>query len=111
MAALNWLVKGIGKHHYIDIACDVEGIRRDFFPDESELLLFRIFQEALTNIAKHARARQVSITAKRENGGIAITIVDSGVGFDVQAVTAPRAPSAAWGWRRWMSGCGCWGAN
>jgi signal transduction histidine kinase len=86
VAALNWLVKRVGKHHCIDIDCDAEAID-GIFGAEAELLLFRIFQEALTNIAKHARARQAAITAKRSNGGIIITIEDTGIGFDVESKT------------------------
>jgi len=50
--------------------------------------LFRIVQEALTNCAKHAGARNVTIGLRREGTSLALTIEDDGVGFDA---TTPEA--------------------
>ena len=43
--------------------------------------IFRIVQEALNNISKHARAKQVSIKATQAAGGLSLTIEDNGIGF------------------------------
>lgn len=43
--------------------------------------LYRAVQEALTNILKHARARRVRVRVRREQSGIALSVVDDGVGF------------------------------
>ena len=48
---------------------------------ETESLLFRIAQEALTNCAKHARADKIAITLASDGRRIALTIADDGVGF------------------------------
>lgn len=85
-AALNWLVKEIGKHYYIDITCDIE-VLQGLFDSEKELILFRIFQEALTNVAKHARTRFACITAERSGEQLRIVIADKGRGFDVGQAT------------------------
>jgi signal transduction histidine kinase len=45
-------------------------------------------QEALTNVTKHSRARNVTIELKRKRGGIVCTVEDDGVGFDSQAALA-----------------------
>lgn len=89
VAALNWLVGEIGKHHYIDITCDIE-LMQGLFDKEKELLLFRIFQEALTNVAKHARTRFASITAEPNTNEdwLTIIIADKGNGFDVNKAMA-----------------------
>ena len=50
-----------------------------------EITLFRIFQEALTNVIRHSGASQVSVTLTRGHGRIGLHIVDDGVGFDVAA--------------------------
>jgi PAS domain S-box-containing protein len=49
-----------------------------------QVCLFRIFQEALTNIHKHARATWALITASREGNIMRIIIKDNGIGFDTQ---------------------------
>ncbi len=90
VAALRWLVKSTGKYYYIDIACDVDAIDQTF-SGNAELLLFRIFQEALTNIAKHSRARSASISARKGNGAVAIAISDTGRGFDLKSVAAHKS--------------------
>jgi signal transduction histidine kinase len=50
-------------------------------PGEVETALYRIVQEALTNIVKHARARQVSILLTRKDSAVAVVIEDDGRGF------------------------------
>ena len=55
-------------------------------PSDLTLCLFRIAQEALQNACKYSRARNVSVDLRVLPEGIALTIVDDGVGFDVEAV-------------------------
>jgi signal transduction histidine kinase len=54
-------------------------------PGELETALYRIVQEALTNVVKHAGARRVSILLTRKDGSVAAVIEDDGVGFDPEA--------------------------
>jgi two-component system, NarL family, sensor histidine kinase DevS len=51
-------------------------------PTEVETTLYRIVQEALTNIVKHARAQRVSVLLTRKDGSVSAVIEDDGVGFD-----------------------------
>jgi signal transduction histidine kinase len=53
---------------------------------ELNLCLFRIVQEALQNALKYSKARNMSVDLRGVTDGIALTIVDDGVGFDVDAV-------------------------
>ena len=50
-------------------------------PPDIETVLYRVVQEALTNIAKHAEAEHVSIVLRRREGSVAVTIDDDGRGF------------------------------
>jgi PAS domain S-box-containing protein len=50
--------------------------------DSVETVFYRIAQEALTNIMKHAQAQQVTIRLAEQNGTVRMTIDDDGVGFD-----------------------------
>jgi len=49
--------------------------------------LFHIAQEALANVAKHARARQVTVILARDQGRVTLTVQDDGRGFDMSHVT------------------------
>jgi signal transduction histidine kinase len=55
-------------------------------PVEIETACFRIVQEALSNVARHARARHVDVTLTAQHSTLDVTVRDDGVGFDVAAV-------------------------
>jgi signal transduction histidine kinase len=57
-------------------------------PEALETAAFRIAQQALTNIARHAQAKTVHIEMSRDSQAIEMVIRDDGVGFDVAAATA-----------------------
>ena len=63
-------------------------------PSEIEIALFRIAQEALNNVVKHAKASQVDIELFEDNGGIMMAITDNGIGFDKKS-NLPNMPH--WG--------------
>lgn len=67
--------------------CD-EGIELDA---DTSLALFRIVQEALTNIAKHARATLAVVRMKRENGNIVLEIRDNGRGIAERDMEKPKS--------------------
>lgn len=70
------------------------GIRVDFhsalgtarLPSDVETALYRVVQEALTNIAKHANAGSVSVSVARRETTVAATIEDDGEGFDLRSI-------------------------
>ena len=57
-------------------------------PHELEMALFRVAQEAMSNIARHAEAENVSLTLEFQHEVVAIDIEDDGQGFDVEATLA-----------------------
>jgi two-component system, NarL family, sensor histidine kinase DevS len=57
-------------------------------PAEAETALYRIVQEALTNVVKHASARRVSITLVRKEGFAVVVVEDDGQGFEREATRA-----------------------
>jgi len=57
----------------------------DWLDQRNSLHILRILQEAFTNIIKHARASTIVMTTRGEGDRVSITIVDNGVGFDVEA--------------------------
>jgi signal transduction histidine kinase len=58
-------------------------------PAETQVVLYRICQEALNNIAKHAKATHVEIDLRHEPGTLDLHIHDNGRGFDSTQQTAP----------------------
>jgi PAS domain S-box-containing protein len=61
----------------------VEAIN-DLFPPLSQTNIYRIFQEALTNIGRHAQATEISIGIEKHDGYVTFTLEDNGRGFDPQ---------------------------
>jgi PAS domain S-box-containing protein len=94
-AALRSLATGFSRRTGIQVAFEKEGRGADL-PKPVDLAMFRIAQEALNNVAKHANAQHVEIAIKRANGSAVLSVRDDGVGFDPQRVDGPRA-EAGWG--------------
>ncbi len=57
-------------------------------PAPIEAACFRLVQEALTNVVRHARATEVTVTVVERRGGVEVTVCDNGVGFDPRALEA-----------------------
>jgi len=66
-------------------------------PPEIETTLFRLFQEALTNVLRHSKAKNVSLTITIENGNVCGEVVDDGVGFDMEKLTRTRLGERGFG--------------
>jgi two-component system sensor histidine kinase DegS len=58
--------------------------RESRYPSGLEIAIFRLVQEALSNVAKHAKASFVSVELALEKEQVKINIVDNGIGFDVE---------------------------
>lgn len=59
-------------------------------PEKTEIFIFRIAQELLNNVAKHAQASHVLVQLARNNDEVSITIEDNGIGFDAPAATSTK---------------------
>jgi PAS domain S-box-containing protein len=79
-SALDWYVQGVAERSGIAIDLDIS---RDFgrLPGEMELAIFRIVQECLTNIHRHADSETASIRVAREGASICIEVRDKGKGI------------------------------
>ncbi len=86
--ALDALGQGVATRTGIHIA--VEGSLGQRLSREIETVIYRSVQEALTNVAKHARATRVWIDLERHPQQIRCTVRDDGIGFDVRATLAMR---------------------
>jgi len=82
LPTLEWLTTDITNHFDIPIGLGVLGsIRR--FPPETELVLFRIAQEALRNVWKHSEASRAWVTVEFEDDKTVLTVKDNGRGFEL----------------------------
>jgi signal transduction histidine kinase len=89
-AALDWHARNFSKRTGIAVA--VRGIEPAVRPAlQVEIALFRIAQEALNNVAKHARAHRVEIALDQANGECAMFVEDDGIGFDGEEDASDKA--------------------
>jgi signal transduction histidine kinase len=70
----------------ISVTFSAEGLKKRL-PANVELVLYRIVQEALTNVAKHSGARCVEVKLRRRSNTVTVTVADNGRGFDLRDVT------------------------
>jgi len=78
----------------VRVGCSDPGMR---FTPAVELLLFRVFQEGLSNVVKHAAASHVDVRLTREPEAVLLEIEDDGRGFDAHAYFRAPSPSTGLG--------------
>ena len=90
LAALRELTSQWSAQSGVSIDMQTVGLDADRLSIELETVLYRVVQEALTNVAKHAQAAQVSVVVSRHGGHATAVIEDDGRGFDPSAVGRGR---------------------
>lgn len=81
-AALEILVREWGHNNEIEVRSVFEPVR---LRTSGELTVYRLVQEALTNISKYARASEVAVELSCDEGQVRVVVRDNGMGFDVSA--------------------------
>jgi signal transduction histidine kinase len=84
VAALERLVQTFAEMTGVEVDLEPR-LGAERLPPEVETTLYRLVQEALTNVVKHAEARHVSILLARREGSVVAVIEDDGLGFDPDA--------------------------
>lgn len=82
-AAIRWLVDTFSKHSDTGYSLDMTEMEEKF-SEEEQITIYRIIQECLTNIAKHAQATHVSLVIRKQAGCTLFRVEDNGVGFNVR---------------------------
>ncbi len=85
VAALDILTREWGERSEIKVDAAFEPVR---LRPSGELTVYRLVQEALTNITKYARASAVQVRLSAHDGEVCVSVRDNGVGFDVDAPVA-----------------------
>jgi signal transduction histidine kinase len=91
-AALNWLIEDFAKHSGIKVSHDLPGID-NLYTRDAQIIIYRIFQEVFTNVAKHAHASEVAAVIEKKERSINFRVEDNGKGFDIQQIES-RHPTA-----------------
>lgn len=86
-AALAQLVNEWSARSGVRAEFHAAGIETDRLPAEVETTVYRVVQEALTNIARHAGATAVGVVVRRTGGYVSVVVEDNGSGFDPSAAT------------------------
>jgi signal transduction histidine kinase len=87
ISAIEWLIERFSKNTSIHCEVHVLEINRDIKLDEnSRNILFRIAQESLTNIVRHAKATKVDIEMGQQDNSFYLEIKDNGCGFDPDSI-------------------------
>jgi signal transduction histidine kinase len=84
LPALTWLARTLEERAGLAVAVRAEGLDRRLEPD-LETLLFRLAQEALTNVLKHARVTRAELSLAEKDGRLHLRVADRGAGFDAAA--------------------------
>lgn len=88
VAAIRRLTSDLTKHHGVDVDIDVvlDGLHDDTrFVAEIETVVYRVVQEALTNVARHAAASHATVLLAADSARVRAEVVDDGSGFDPPA--------------------------
>lgn len=80
--SIEQLINSYDEQTDLFFSMDIDNIN-SFFKESTSLNFYRLIQECLTNIVKHAKAKSVTINIKKENNNIVTLISDNGLGFDV----------------------------
>jgi len=88
-AALRWYSTKLQEHSSLHIRVDIHGEECDL-DDAMKITIFRIIQESLNNVLKHAQATNVNIHVHFEEKDVRISVFDNGVGFDRDQVQQRR---------------------
>jgi two-component system sensor histidine kinase UhpB len=93
---LRWYVQSFSNR--LKISSNFQAIGLEVkLPPQIETAFYRIVQEALNNIAKHALASCIEVRLERRDSIISLTILDNGKGFDLKKVFQPESPERGFG--------------
>lgn len=90
LAAMQWQASEFAKRYNIQCKVAMHGEEIEL-TEELRITLFRIFQEALTNVARYSKASQVLVDMWREHDKIALEVFDNGIGIPEGAIMQPTS--------------------
>jgi PAS domain S-box-containing protein len=86
IAALRQYVEAFERQHGLTMQFETVGLDEERLPPAVETNLYRIVQEALTNVIRHAQASRVDVLLERRGDQVVTIVEDNGIGFEPEAV-------------------------
>ena len=80
LPALEWQAREVSRMNHLRVSVEAEASLEDL-SDDQKTCIYRVVQEALRNVTRHAKAKQVQIQLTQENDSLRLTIQDDGSGF------------------------------
>ena len=96
VTALDMLARETGQNSGLMVNFEKNGQERRL-PREVELSLYRIAQEALTNVVKHSKATRVNLQIDFDGNEIILRVTDNGIGFEIPQSPTDFAPNGHFG--------------
>jgi PAS domain S-box-containing protein len=97
LATIGWFTR---EFHKVYTSIQIEkaiDIQEKEVPDSLKVVIFRVIQEALNNIAKHSKADLASLTLRKSDKKVELAIEDNGQGFDLDGVRSIESPEKGFG--------------
>ena len=95
-SAVRWYAKTMAEKANLQVRLDAINME-DRMPAAVETAVFRIVQEGLANVARHAAATEVQVRLERTDHTVSLVIADNGQGFDAAAALSPTGRGAGLG--------------
>lgn len=93
-SALRWYANTLQERVKLEVHVEIQGEERPV-PSAVKIALFRIAQEALTNVVKHAQAKRVQLVLTYADESVIVQVSDDGRGFDMESTSSSKRVS--WG--------------
>jgi signal transduction histidine kinase len=93
-SAIRWYADGFAQRSALKVGLHLDPITNRL-PKEVELALFRVLQEALTNVHRHAGAKSIEVVLTCSTGHIVLSVIDDGIGISPEVLTRFSAGRAS----------------
>jgi len=92
LATIEWYCREFEKTHRGLTIENRVALREEDIPSEAKIVIYRIMQEAMSNVVKHSQAKHVSLLVANKDQKVEFTVVDNGIGFDLEEKLIKRNP-------------------
>jgi PAS domain S-box-containing protein len=97
LATINWHCRQFKKKYPEIFIVQQFDIDENDVPDPLKLIIYRVLQESLNNVAKHSCADRVTLLIKKDQNTLIFVVEDNGSGFDIIKALSPAQPEKGWG--------------